>query len=1204
MNPTPSVKAVWLLLLFILSTASSVFSQGCINADLEQGDFTGWTGTWGDGVCTSSFLGLCISTGPDPYQYNGLNQGANNQAANATPERNHFIMTGGNDPIAGAAIPVVYQGNYSMRLGNAQAEDGGETISYTFTVDNSNVNFTYHYAVVLGGGSHSPGEQAFFQIRMYDGNGNPISCASYDVDATTAATIGGFVTVGGSMYKPWSSVFVPLNNYIGQTVTIEFITRDCDSNGGSHYAYAYIDAECAPLEIISSSPTVCGGQDVFLTAPTGAATYTWTGPGIVPGTENQQIATIVAPGPYTVTMTTLGNSPCTFSLDTIMAPSPSNPMASFDYTPACEGDPIQFNDLSTPNGQIVNWAWDFDADGNPDDLTQNPSHTFTSAGTYPVRLAVAWPPCLDDTTINVEVYTTPNSDFTVTSPVCVGEDATITYTGNAPAGATYNWAFDGGTVVSGSGQGPYTVNWSTDGTKSITLDVSLGSCTSPTTTNSVVVNPIPVVDMGPDVTICDAENVTLTATGATTYNWSPATGLSATTGASVTADPTTTTTYTVTGTSNGCVGTGTITVNVNAIPVVSVNPTTATVCAGEPTTFAASGADTYDWSPTTGLNSTTGASVVAAPTATTTYTVTGTSNGCSASATFDITVNTSPNLSVSPDVAICGGQTTTLTATGADTYTWAPATGLSSTGSASVDATPATTTTYTVTGTTQGCTATADVTVTVTPYPTVSVSPTTASVCFGDSKDFIASGADTYVWSPASGLDVTTGSVVNASPTATTTYQVVGSVNGCNDTATATLTVNPIPVVSVSPDTTICSGQSASLTASGATTYSWTPSTGLSSQSGASVNASPMSTVTYTVTGTSLGCVASASMTVTVNQTPSVSVSPAVSAFCNGNSTDLTATGADTYIWSPTNGLSSATGNTVTASPGLTTSYTVTGSTLGCEDDAVAIVTIYPNPVVDFEADVNEGCVTHCVQFSNNSTIQSGNMGFVWDFGDGETSTGTAPQHCFAEVDTFTVSLTATSNNQCITELVMDNYIIVHPNPVARFTSDPRSASVIHPEFQFTDNSNGAEEWYWDFGDGSTEQNLISTPSHTYPTNVDSGTYTVTLIVVNEFGCFDETQMDVYITPNISIYIPNSFSPNADNRNDVFQAYGENIIEFEMHIYNRWGQEIFYSANMDEGWDGTYMGKQVENDTYVYKVVYRGLDGTEGRPIGSVTLFR
>lgn len=1177
---------------------------------MENGDFTGWTGTWEDtdSECQGgSIFGACIGTsGPNPFHYSGLNQGANNQGAFALPEKNHFIMTGGNDPVAGAAIPVVYPGGgtYSMRLGNGQAEDGGESVSYSFLVNASNANFTYHYAVVIGGGSHSSGNQAFFRIRMTDGSGNPITCATYDVDATTAASIGGFVSVGGNMYKPWSSVFIPLNNYIGQTVTIQFITRDCFSSGGSHFAYAYLDATCAPLEIISSAPTICGGQTETLTAPAGAATYAWTGPGIVPPTGSQQIASVNAPGQYSVTMTTFGNQPCTFSLDTFIDPNASNPLASFDYTPVCMGNPVQFNDLSLPTGQIVNWLWDFDADGNPDAMIQNPSHTFPSAGTYPVRLVVVANPCADDTIVNVEVLATPTSDFTATGPVCAGENATITYTGNAPANGTYAWDFDGGTIVSGSGQGPYEIAWATAGTKSVTLTVSLGTCSSPLTTQTVVVNAAPTISAGPDVFICDGDNASLTATGGVTYDWAPATGLSATTGATVTAAPLTTTTYTITGTANGCAGTGTITVNVNPIPVVIVNPTTATVCAGETTTFTASGATDYAWSPATGLSSTTGSTVDAAPNATTAYTVIGTTSGCSASATFDITVNTSPNMLAMADVAICGGQTTTLTTGGADAYAWSPSAGLSAATGNAVDATPAATTTYTVTGTTQGCTATESVTITVTPYPNVSVAPPTNAICLGDSKGFTASGADTYIWSPATGLDVTTGESVLASAAVTTIYQVIGSVNGCNDTATATLTVNPIPVVTVSPDVTICSGESTPLVAGGATNYAWSPAVALNTQTGPNVTANPLTTTTYTVTGTSLGCVASASMTVTVNQTPTVSITPATIAFCDGGTTDLTASGADSYTWSPATNLSATTGSTVAANPNSTMVYTVVGSTLGCEDAATTTITVYPNPVVDFTADVTEGCVPLCVNFVNNSSIASGSMTYQWDFGNGETADQPNTQICYADTGIFTVGLIATSNNQCVTELIVDDYITVHPNPIARFVAEPIKVSVLDPKIQFTDNSTGAVQWNWNFGDGTTTGSLDNAPLHMYSTHKDSTAYTVTLDVVNEFGCTDETQSKVYVIPNISIYIPNAFSPNNDNHNNNFRAYGENIIEFEMWIFNRWGEEIFYTAVMDQGWDGTYKGKQVENDVYVYRVVYRGLDGTTGNPIGSVTLVR
>jgi len=1071
-------------------------------------------------------------------------------------------------------------------------------------VTNANSNFTYYYASVMNGGSHGSGDQAYFRIRMFDGNNNPINCASFDVDATTANSIGGFVNVGGIQYNPWAAVFIPLNNYIGQSVRIEFITRDCNSNGGSHFAYAYIDASCQPLEIISSSPDVCGGQNITLNAPTGAATYSWVGPGVVSGGSSEQV-TINQPGPYTVTMTTFGNQPCTFTLDTIIPGSPSNPAANFTYTPACAGDPIVFTDASTPAGQITNWAWDFDNNGTPDAMTQNPSHTFPAAGTYPVRLVVAWPPCLADTTINVTVSPVPTSPFTATGPVCMGENSTITYTGNAPANATYNWGFDGGTIVSGTGQGPYEVSWATSGSKSISLQVTIGSCASPTTTNTVTVNPAPVISGGNDVAICEGASTTLTATGGTTYTWDPPTGLSATTGASVTASPAATTTYTITGTSAGCDGIGTVTVTVNPIPVVTVNPTTATVCAGTATTFTASGATTYAWAPATGLSATSGTSVDAAPLSSATYTVTGTSLGCSSDATFDITVNPSPTMPISNDTTVCQGNPVTLTTSGADSYAWSPATGLSSTTGPSVTATPATTTTYTVVGTGLGCTTTRTVTITVNPYPNISIAPASFTMCVGESKDFTASGADSYVWSPATGLSSTTGATVIAAPFTTTTYQVVGTSLGCNDTTTLVVTVNPVPVVTVSNDTTICSGTSAPLTASGANSYVWSPATGLSSTSGASVIASPMTTVTYTVTGTSLNCSSTEQMTVTVNQTPTVSITPSATSYCDGNSATLIASGAASYVWTPATDLSATSGATVTASPTATTVYTVVGTTLGCTDDAVATVTVHPNPVVDFVAGPTEGCLTHCVQFNNLTTIAGGNISrYDWDMGDGNVISGHSPSHCYPTEGIYTIGLTATSNQGCVTELVMADHITVYPLPTALFSVDPTSASALNPKFQFTDLSTGAVEWHWAFGDGSTLGTQTPSPTFTYPSAIDTGTYTVRLLVINEFGCTDTISYKVFITPHVSIYIPNAFTPNSNGRNDRFTAYGENIPEFRMRIFNRWGQQIFETVNMAEGWDGTYMGAEVESGVYVYRIDWRDINGEEGQRNGQVILVR
>ena len=1199
------------LTIIFFSFTKQAKSQ-CNNAGFESGNFNGWTGTWEDeaSICNGgTLLGLCVGTsGPDPFHYNGLNQGANNQAANATPENNHFIMTGGNDPIAGAGIPVVYPGGgtYSMRLGNAQAEDGGESVSYSFVVTPTNCNFTYHYAVVINDGGHPANESPFFQIRMTDGNGNSIDCATYDVDATTAPTIGGFVNLPGDVfYKPWTSVFIPLNNYMGQNVTIQFITRDCFASGGSHYAYAYIDATCGPLEIISSSPTVCGGQDVTLSAPIGAATYSWTGPGVTPPGNTQQ-ATITLAGAYTVTMTTFGNVPCTFSLDTVIPGSPSNPIANFTATSACAGDPIQFTDASTPAGSISQWWWDFDGDNNPDATTQNPTHSFATTGTYPVRLLISWAPCLDDTIINVTVISNPTSTFTTTSPVCAGIPSTITYTGNAPVNATYTWDFDGGNVVSGSGQGPYQISWLTGGTKDITLTVTVGSCSSPVSTQQVVVNPFPAIDLTPDVDICDGASTTLTASGATTYTWLPATGLNITTGASVTATPATTTNYTVTGTANGCNGTAAVTVTVNPYPIVSVAPQTTTVCAGVTTTLTAAGANTYTWSPATGLSATTGTSVDATPLVTTTYTVTGDNNGCTATATADINIDPTPTLVLSPDVTICEGQTTTLTAggTGANSYDWTPATGLSAITGTSVDANPATTTIYTITAVGNVCNATGIIEVTVNPYPVISITPASATICEGETQTFTANGAAAFTWSPGTGLSSTTDAVVDASPLTTTTYEVIGSDAGCNDTIDVTLTVNPVPVTTVSPDVTICSGTSTPLAAGGATTYVWSPTTDLSSGTNPNVTADPNTTTTYTVTGTSNNCSSIADVTVTVNPTPTVGILPLTYAYCEGGSVNLEGYGADTYVWSPATGLSATTGTNVIANPTVSTTYTITGTSLGCTDDETITVSVYPNPVVDFSASDTVGCQPLCVDFTNNSTISSGNISdYFWTLGDGTTSTSTTLSHCYNDPGLYTVELTATSNNNCVTKLTKQGYITVNPVPVANFNYTPETASILDPTIQFEEQSSGATEWHWYFGDGDSINNLITTTEHVYPTT-QHGTYTARLLVVNQFGCTDEITHDVVITPVVTLYIPNAFTPNSNRRNDIFYAYGEGLVEFEMAIFNRWGEYVFRSQDINVGWDGTFNGVEVPNDVYVYVVNYVGIDDSNGTKRGMVTVVK
>ena len=593
------------------------------------------------------------------------------------------------------------------------------------------------------------------------------------------------------------------------------------------------------------------------------------------------------------------------------------------------------------------------------------------------------------------------------------------------------------------------------GTCTVTASFSATSCSLQQTFTSPS---IPTVSAGLDKSVCAGSAVSITATGASTYTWTPSTGLNSAIIATVSASPTISTTYTVTGVNTqGCSSVSTVLITVDPLPNTDAG-SDASVCAGESTTLTASGATTYSWSPATGLSSTTGATVTATPSANATYTVTGTTGGCTKSDEVLITVKPLPNVVASADQDICNGSSATLNANGATTYSWSPATGLSSTTGATVTATPSANATYTVTGTTSGCTKSAEVDVNVYPVATVDAnsdrsvcaggtiilagsvggaatsgfwtassgtfsnansltssytpsissgtvtltlstndpsgpcsavtdqivvtvnpSPATiagdASFCAGGSTTLTASGADNYSWSPSTGLSATTGASVTANPSSNASYTVTGtSASGCTSTDLVVVTVNPIPSINPGSNQTLCQGPNANVTlaATGASTYSWT---------GGVTNGVPftpsLGIQTYTVTGTSSNnCSATASLTITVNALPVV-VSNDVSV-CQSNTINVLVSGANSYTWSPTTYLSSASGSSVIYTPGLTTTYTVTGTTLlGCTSTDQVTVTVLSNAPINAGQDVSI-----CLGASTTLTANGGSN-YNWNNGLG-----------------------------------------------------------------------------------------------------------------------------------------------------------------------------------------------------------------------------
>lgn len=425
----------------------------CGNVDFELGNFNGWQGTTGT-CCPINLPG------------NGIVAGR------------HTIMTGaGTDVNTCNQVPVVSPigGTYSARLGNPINGAQAEGLNYTFTVTTNSALFTYQYAVVFQDPGHAPADQPRFETQIVDAAGNVIPCTQYLV--TAASNLTGFQTCNSFatpvVYRNWSTVGIDLTAYIGQTVTAQFKTGDC--NLGGHYGYAYIDGiTCQPMAL---EVLYCVGQSqATLTAPAGFASYLWSN-----GATTQ--ITSVDPSIYSsISCTITSFSGCVVNLITNL--TPADPQPSFIVTNNCVGTPTAFTNTSTSSfSPIVSYQWNFG-----DNTTSNlisPSHTYLLPGTYNVTLIVITQQgCTDSITNTVTIY--PDPIIQVNNPsICLGDSAILTATG----ALFYTWTpptwlnTTTGSVVTSTP--PSTITYTIIG-------IDINGCIG-ITTSTITVNSIPIV---------------------------------------------------------------------------------------------------------------------------------------------------------------------------------------------------------------------------------------------------------------------------------------------------------------------------------------------------------------------------------------------------------------------------------------------------------------------------------------------------------------------------------------------------------------------------------------------------------------------------------------------------------------------------------------------------------------------------------------
>ncbi|MEM6736468.1 MAG: PKD domain-containing protein [Bacteroidota bacterium] len=287
-----------------------------------------------------------------------------------------------------------------------------------------------------------------------------------------------------------------------------------------------------------------------------------------------------------------------------------------------------------------------------------------------------------------------------------------------------------------------------------------------------------------------------------------------------------------------------------------------------------------------------------------------------------------------------------------------------------------------------------------------------------------------------------------------------------------------------------------------------------------------------------------------------------------------------------------------------------------CTVSASQTITVFPAaPILDFEADVLEGCAPITVQFTNLSQFAEAGK-FLWEFGDGSISRGDNPTYTFFQSGNFTVRLRGENEVGEATEVQKEEYIKVFERPFADFFVSNRVVYIPDQQAIFNNLSENAVSYIWDFGDGSTSTEVA--PMHAY---AQEGVYDIMLIATNEFGCADTLfrEAEIEAISGGEVKTPNAFTPSLDGPNsdgtpansgdpsrfnDVFLPRLEGVEKFRMFIYNKWGEMVFESNSQEKGWDGYYKNRLAPAGVYVYKLELRFSDGKDVIKVGDVTLIR
>lgn len=914
-------------------------------------------------------------------------------------------------------------------------------------------------------------------------------------------------------------------------------------------------------------------------------------------------------GVYNVMLITENTFNC---VDTAIIPIEVYPLptSSFSFDTICEGFATQFSDLSN---NTVSWEWNFN-DGSGLDFNQSPSHVFPNSGVFNVQLVVTnIEGCTDTLVSPVDVNPNPSINFSADT-ACFSYLTSFTDL-SSPDVVSWNWDFGDGSPINNSQNPSYT--YANDGVFNTQLIASNNfGCLDSVAIQTLV---LPQPEAGfTNINACAGDFVDFTDTTLgfpDQWTWDFGDGSPVNNNQNPSHNYALGGQYNVqliAGNSAGCFDTTIIPVDVFTVPTPAF--TADSVCYLDITNFTDASVDavaisSWFWDFGDNINQSSlqnpGYIYQAPGIYNVDLTVTNV-NGCDSTITVPIIVYDIPVADFTFDT-VCVGSPTTFTdqSTGVPlNWTWDFGDGNTSTNGPIESHVYAQAGSYLVQMVVDGgagCTDQAFHAVIVSDavaadFIAVDSACLNSTVSFTDNSTITIGNISAWSWDFGDGSPVDNNQNTNHVYTAPGTYTVVLTVTsnaGCTSTFVKNIDIHDLPIADFIANVP-CEGQATNFVDQS------NPSTGLINlwqwtfgDGSPSDNTQNPSHV-YGVAGiynveliveNDMGCRDTISNPVQIYPQPTADFTNNV--VCGGDSTmfsDLSTVVGGTLVgwdWS----FGSSLQNPGHDFPSTTDTFSVqliVTTDLGCVDSITKLVQTLPVVNFDYGPLVTSGCPVLEVDFSDISTTTGGGgiTNWLWDMGDGFFSFGQNPIHSYSDSGNYYVSLSVTTAEGCTYVDTLTYPIVVFPQPIAMFDPDPTSTSILDPTINFTNQSIGAVNYEWDFGDASYSNDFHT--SHDYG---EPGYYDVILIATNHFGCSDTAVVTIEIEDAFTFYVPNAFTPNGDGTNDVFgpEVFGQ--LEYKFLIFDRWGQLMFESTDPSEKWDGTFNGKEVPMDVYVWRAI-------------------